>query len=84
MDKQGNQIIRHLAPLKLVSRLLGHEMHAQGAAKTISLSREELGEIRIIIDIFIEDASRRAGIPGGSTLLDLPTAAESQLVPARN
>ena len=91
MDKQGNQLNRQLAPLKMVSRLLGHEMHAQGAAKTISLSREELGESMTIIDLFIEEASRRTGGPGaggppGSGLLagDLPTAGESHLVPTRN
>jgi hypothetical protein len=89
MDKQGNQLNRHLAPLKMVSRLLGHEMHAQGAAKTISLSREEVGEIRTTIDLFIEEASRRTGAPTGapgSGLLagDLPTAGESNLVPTRN
>lgn len=88
MDKQGTQLNRQLAPLKMVSRLLGHEMHAQGAAKTISLSREELSEIRTTIDLFIEEASRRSGTPGapGSGLLagDLPTAGESHLVPARN
>jgi len=89
MDKQGSQLNRQLAPLKMVSRLLGHEMHAQGASKTISLSREEVGEIRTTIDLFIEEASRRpgsAGGPPGSGLLagDLPTAGESNLVPTRN
>jgi hypothetical protein len=76
----------------MVSRLLGHEMHAQGAAKTISLSREELGEIRTTIDLFIEEASKRTGgsmgsmgAPGSGLLAgDLPTAGESNLVPARN
>lgn len=110
MDKQGNQLHRQLAPLKMVSRLLGHEMHAQGAANTISLSREELDEIRTTIDLFIEEATRRAGplgagslgsgsmgngppgsgllasgpLGGGSSAMDLPTAGESSLVPARN
>ena len=91
MDNQGNQQNRQLASLKMVSRLLGHEMHAQGTASAISLSREELGEIRATIDLFIEEASRRTGAPGaggppGSGLLagDLPTAGEVHLVPARN
>ena len=85
MDKQGNQLNRHLAPLKMVSRLLSHEMHAQGAAKTISLSREELGEIKTTIDLFIEEATRRTGSTGGGlSMADLPTAGESNLVPTRN
>ena len=84
MDKQGNQLNRHLAPLKMVSRLLSHEMHAQGTAKTISLSREELAEIMATLDLFIEEATRRTGMPGGSIPMELPTAGESNLVPARN
>ena len=31
---------RQLASLKLVSRLLGHELHSQSNAKSITLSRE--------------------------------------------
>ena len=84
MDKQGNQHIRHLAPLKMVSRLLGHEMHAQGTASAISLSREELGEIRATIDLFIEEATRRSGAPGSGMSMELPTAGDPSLVPARN
>ncbi|MEE8467587.1 MAG: hypothetical protein V3T22_03990 [Planctomycetota bacterium] len=67
MDKQGNQLHRQLAPLKMVSRLLGHEMHAQGTASTISLSREELSEIRTTIDLFIEEATRRNGSLGSGS-----------------
>lgn len=68
MDNQGNHLQRQLAPLKMVSRLLGHELHAQGAANTISLSREELGEIRTTIDLFIEEATRRSGSLGSGSL----------------
>ena len=34
-----NTLGRHLAQLKLVSRLLGYELHNQAGSKAISLSR---------------------------------------------
>ena len=82
-NKYGSNLNRHIAPLKLVSRLLSHEMHAQGGAKSISLSREEVGEIQTAIDLFIEEASRRAGGPLSSSqgAVSVP---ETHLVPARN
>jgi len=82
-NKYGNQVQRHIAPLKLVSRLLSHELHAQGGAKSISLSREEVGEIQTAIDLFIEQVSRRSGgqLPGSQTTV---SASDTHLVPARN
>jgi hypothetical protein len=70
---------RNLANLKLVSRLLGHELHSQGSAKSVSLTREEVQEIQTTIDLFIEEATRTVG---GAA----PSAAvmDTQLVPARN
>ncbi len=73
-----NPTIRQLTTLKILSRLLGHELHAQGNAKTIQLSREEVLEIQTTLDIYIEDSVRRAGTSMGS-----PTS-EPQLVTARN
>ena len=60
-DKKPNQtaLQRHLANLKIVSRLLGHELHAQQSAKVIQLSRDEVIEIQTSIDLYIEEASRR-------------------------
>ncbi len=51
-------ITRQLSNLKLVSRLLGHELHSQSSAKAISLSRESVVEIQTTLDLFIEEASR--------------------------
>ena len=70
---------RHLASLKLVSRLLGHELHAQGSAKTLSLSREEVIEIQTSIDLFIEEVGRGTSGPGATA-----GVVDTQLVPARN
>jgi hypothetical protein len=73
-----NPNIRHLTTLKILSRLLGHELHAQGNTKTVQLSRDEVQEIQTTIDLFIEDAVRRAGTGIGTGV------SEPQLVTARN
>ena len=70
---------RHLSSLKLVSRLLGHELHAQGASKTITLSREEVVEIQSTLDLFIEEMSRRQAGQAGGTPSD-----NTRMVTARN
>lgn len=68
---------RHLSALKLVSRLLGHELHSQGGTKTITLSREEVHEVQTAIDLFIEEMGRRSGQTGSTISAD-------SLVPTRN
>ncbi len=78
-SKSQNPIVRQLASLKIVSRLLGHELHAQPLAKTIQLSRDEVIEIHTTLDLFIEEISRRQG--GASTQT---TSIEPALIPARN
>lgn len=60
-NKQINPVVRQLASLKLLSRLLGHELHAQGVTKTVTLSREEVVEIQTTVDLFIEELTRRQG-----------------------
>lgn len=57
--KYGAHLERQLSKLKLISRLLSHEVHSQGGAKTITLSREEVAEIKTTIDLFIEEVSSR-------------------------
>ena len=51
--------IRQLASLKVLSRLLGHELHSQANTKSVTLSREEMIEIQTTVDLFIEELSRR-------------------------
>lgn len=64
---QPNRLERTLAHLKIVSRLLGHELHAQNAPR-LSFSRDEIVEIQTSIDLFIEDAMKTArGTAGGPT-----------------
>jgi len=54
---------RHLAHLKILSRLMGHELHAQTGSR-IALSRDELVEMQTSLDLFIEEMSRnRAHAP---------------------
>jgi len=73
---QPSRIERQLAHLKLISRLLGHELHAQTGPR-VTLSREELGEIQTSIDLFIEElVKKRGSLAAGGEL-------EVQAVPAR-
>ena len=51
--------VRQLATLKVLSRLIGHELHAQASTKAIALSRDEVIEIQTTIDLFIEELTRR-------------------------
>ena len=81
-SKPQNNVVRHLAPLKILSRLLGHELHAQGSTKTITLSREEVGEMQATLDLFIEEISRRQSQASG--LPNSLGAPETQLVGSRN
>ena len=55
--KHGTHLERHLAQLKLVSRLLGHELHSQGGAKAVALSREQVVEMQVALDLFIDGTS---------------------------
>ena len=80
-SKYSNHLQRQLAALKVVSRLIGHELHSQGGTKSISLSREEVIEIQTTLDMFIEHMSSRSAAAAQSGLV--PTA-ETHLVPARN
>ena len=81
--KSGVQLGRQLASLKVLSRLLGHELHTQTTAKTITLSREEVLEMQTTLDLFIEEAARHFGAalaePGQTR-----SVGETHLVPTRN
>lgn len=74
--KMQAQLQRSLASLKLVSRLLSHELHAQSSGKSVTLSRDEVIEIQTVIDLFIEEASRR---PNTTTAAD-PTLLSTRAV----
>jgi ribosome-binding factor A len=72
---QPNRLERTLAHLKIISRLLGHELHAQNAPR-LTFSREEINEIQTSIDLFIEDVQRSArGTPTAAATreVELPT-----------
>ncbi len=76
---QPARLQRQLSHLKIISRLLGHELHAQNAPR-LTLSREEVLEIQTSIDLFIEEVMRAKG---GATGLGTVPALEVQAVPAR-
>jgi len=56
---QTPHLERQLAHLKILSRLLGHELHAQNAPR-LTFSREAVQEIQTSLDLFIEDALKSA------------------------
>ena len=73
------RIERHLAQLKLISRLIGHELHAQTGPR-VTLSRDEVFEIQTGIDLFIEQfAKKQRGVAASSVHSEL----EIQAVAAR-
>jgi hypothetical protein len=81
--KHQNPVVRQLASLKLLSRLLGHELHAQGGSKSVTLSREEVSEVQTTVDLFIEEITRRQG-QSPATPVSSVAVSEPSLVAARN
>jgi len=71
-QKFVTQLSRQLSNLKLVSRLLAHELHAQQTSKTITLSKDEVGEIQTCLDLFIEEAARQRGALSGAAPAEAP------------
>ena len=71
---QAAHMERQLAHLKILSRLMGHEQHAQQGPK-ITLSREEFSEIQTSIDLFIEEVQRGARTAGGAATRDVDVQA---------
>ena len=73
---------RHIATLKVVSRLLGHELKSQAAGKAISMSRDEVTEIQTTIDLYIEQASK--GQKSSASSAPVAEAQETRMVGANN
>ena len=76
-SKPQNPILRQLANLKILSRLLAHEVHAQGTSKTVTLSRDEISEVQTSLELYIEEISRRynqAASTGGLASVESPLA----------
>lgn len=57
---QPSRAERKLAQLKILSRLLGHELHAQTGPR-LTLSRDEVQEIQALLDLFIEEQRPTTG-----------------------
>lgn len=56
---------RQLSHLKLISRLLSHELRAQNSPR-VTLSRDEVLEIQTALDLYIEEIQRRTSASGAS------------------
>lgn len=63
---QPNRLERTLSHLKIISRLLGHELHGQNAPR-LTFSREEIIEIQTSIDLYIEEVVRGARVSSGAS-----------------
>ena len=75
---------RQLAHLKIISRLLGHELHVQTSPR-ITLSRDEVIEIQTSIDLFIEEIAVLRGSAGAAPSgLDVSGELAVQAVPNRH
>jgi len=79
---QSQRTERQLAHLKILSRLLGHELHAQTSPR-VTLSREEVEEIQASLDMYIEEVMRQRGYGGAGAGAMMPGELEVQAVPAR-
>lgn len=73
---------RHIATLKVVSRLLGHELKSQASGKAISMSRDEVTEIQTTIDLFIEQATK--GKKSQTSSAPVTEAQQTRMVGANN
>ncbi len=80
---QTSRLERQIAHLKIISRLLGHELHAQNAPR-VTFSRDEVLEIQTSIDLYIEEALRTSrGTTAGGVRELPPREVEVQAVAAR-
>jgi len=59
-NSAGSRHERELSNLKILSRLLGHELHAQTGAR-LTMSREQVIEMQTSLDLFIEAIHEDAG-----------------------
>ena len=75
---RSSRIERQLAPLKIISRLLGHELHAQQSSR-VALSREELLEIQTSLDLYIDSVRRSRGGTTSAPAAAQPREAGSEL-----
>jgi len=69
-----SRVERQVAHLKIVSRLLSHELHAQNSPR-ITLSRDEVQEIQTSIDLFIEEVQRGARTASGAAAREIDVQA---------
>lgn len=74
---QPSRAERKLAQLKILSRLLGHELHAQTGPR-LTLSRDEVQEIQALLDMFIEEQQ-----PNTAGANVTPAELQVEAVPAR-
>lgn len=75
-DGIGKFVHRRVSQLKLLTRLLEHELDAAKGAKDVSLERGLLEETLDSLELFIEDVD---GANGGTRTRQVPEKAVSRL-----
>lgn len=78
----ARQTDRQLSHLKLISRLLSHELRAQNSPR-VTLSREEVHEIQTALDLYIEEIQRRSKGTGQQAAAPAASELEVRAMPTR-
>lgn len=71
-NNYAGHVERQLATLKIISRLLAHEVGTQSGPR-LTLSREEVAEIQTGIDLFIESILRQGSSAPVTSIDTQPT-----------
>jgi len=71
-NNYASHVERQLAMLKIISRLLAHEVSTQSGPR-LTLSREEVAEIQTSIDLFIESILRHGSSAPVTSIETPPT-----------
>ena len=64
MDKQQDQNIggqRRLSQVKVLSRLIEHELGAAKGSKDVTLQRELVENVLDVLEVYVEDVERGGG-----------------------
>ena len=63
----GKYVARHLSQIKVVSRLLEHELEAAKGARELTIDRELIENTLDILEIFTDDCETMSGSPRDRT-----------------
>lgn len=61
----GKFVSRHLSQLKILSRLMEHELDAAKGGREVTMDRHLIENVLDTLDIFVEDCEGAAGVQRG-------------------